>query len=418
MAVVVVLAVGEVVLVVVADEVVQGEAVMRGDEVDRGPGLAPALVEELGRGGEAGGEIGQLVLAADPVFADVVAVAVVPFRPARREAPDLIAAGAAVPGLGDELDLGEHRVLPAGIEEAAALVEAVVLAREDGAEVEAEAVDVHVLDPVAQAVGDHLQHARVRQVQRVPGAGVVDVVARLVLEQAVVRVVVDALEGEGRAEMVAFGGVVVDDVEDHLELVAVEVVDHLLELGEGEVVDAGEAAVRREEAERVVAPVVREALVQQVVVVDEDVDRHQLDGGDAERLDVVDDVGLDQAAERALEQVRHPGMLLGEAAHVHLVDQRLVEGRAQRLVVAPGEGRIDDPGLHHVLGAVALVVGRVVPALHLVAEDRRVPGQLALERLGVGVEHQLVGVEAVAAGGIVGAMDAVAVDRAGRASGR
>ena len=59
-----------------------------------------------------------------------------------------------------------------------------VLAREDRREIEAETVDVHLGDPVAQRVGHHLQHARMAQVQRVAGAGIVDVVARLVAEAA------------------------------------------------------------------------------------------------------------------------------------------------------------------------------------------------------------------------------------------
>ena len=40
------------------------------------------------------------------------------------------------------------------------------------------------------------------------------------------------LNDERRAELVALGGVVVDDVEDHLEPGVVEVRHHLLELGE------------------------------------------------------------------------------------------------------------------------------------------------------------------------------------------
>jgi hypothetical protein len=69
---------------------------------------------------------------------------VVPLHPARREVADLIAAGAAVPGFGDQLHLAQHRVLAAGDEEAVALVEAVVVAPENGRQVEAEAVDVHL----------------------------------------------------------------------------------------------------------------------------------------------------------------------------------------------------------------------------------------------------------------------------------
>ena len=41
-------------------------------------------------------------------------------------------------------------------------VEAVGLARENGAEIEGEPSDMHLLDPVAEAVGDHLHNTRVR----------------------------------------------------------------------------------------------------------------------------------------------------------------------------------------------------------------------------------------------------------------
>ena len=100
----VILAVRLVVLLVVGDEVVQREAVVRGDEVDARPGLAAAAVEDVGRAGQARRERRRRRLAA-PEVAHRIAVLVVPFRPARREAADLVAAGAAIPGLGDQLDL-------------------------------------------------------------------------------------------------------------------------------------------------------------------------------------------------------------------------------------------------------------------------------------------------------------------------
>ena len=120
------------------------------------------------------------------------------------------------------------------------------------------------------------------QVDRVAGAGVVDVVARIG-RKPVVGGIVDALEGQGRPEFVAFGGVVVDHVEDDLDAGIVQMGHHLLELGEGEIEVGRIAAGRSEEADRVVAPVVLQALLGQVAVVDEGVDRQQLDGGDAER---------------------------------------------------------------------------------------------------------------------------------------
>ena len=127
-------------------------------------------------------------------------------------------------------------------------------AAERRGEVEPEAVDMAHLDPVPQRVHHHLQHARMRQVQRVAAAGEVVVVARRVRLEPIVRRVVDAAETERRAEMVAFGGVVVDDVEDDLDAGVVQArhrrakflktaVERITLLG-------------REEAERVVAPIV------------------------------------------------------------------------------------------------------------------------------------------------------------------
>ena len=51
-AVLVVFAVGFVVLLVVANEIVQGEAVMRGHEVDAGPGPASLVIEDIAGGAQ------------------------------------------------------------------------------------------------------------------------------------------------------------------------------------------------------------------------------------------------------------------------------------------------------------------------------------------------------------------------------
>ena len=197
----VVLAVRLVVLVVVGDEIVEREAVVRGDEVDGGPRLAAALGEQVGRGGEPRREVGQLAVVAAPVGAHRVADSGRSTPPSRARSgrpdsrPGPMSHGSAI-----SLTWLRARVLPAGIEEAAVLVEAVRLARQDGGEVEAEAVDAHVARPVAQAVHHQLQHAGVAEVDGVAGAGVVDVVARL-RRQPVIGGVVDALEGQGRPEL-------------------------------------------------------------------------------------------------------------------------------------------------------------------------------------------------------------------------
>ena len=176
---------------------------------------------------------------APPEVADRVAVAAVPLRPLGREVADLVAALAHVPGLGDELDLADDRVLLDQVEERRQAVDLVELAGQRGRQVEAEAVDVHLGDPVAQAVHDQLQRVRVGHVEAVPGAGRVVVVGPVVGHEPVVGGVVDALERQDRAEVVALGGVVVDDVEDHLDAGLVQRPHHRLELGDLLAVAAG-----------------------------------------------------------------------------------------------------------------------------------------------------------------------------------
>ena len=138
---------------------------------------AAVLLVEVGRAGEAEGEVADARLAA-PEVAHHVAVDPVPLRPEHREVADLVAALADVPRLGDQLHLGEDRILVDDVEEGREPVDLVELARERRGEVEAEAVDVAVADEVAQRVHDQPQHARMRRVEAVAGARVVHVEAR------------------------------------------------------------------------------------------------------------------------------------------------------------------------------------------------------------------------------------------------
>src|SRR5918999_1716893 len=94
--------------------------------------------------------------------------------------------------------------------------------------------------------------------------------------EAVVRVVVDATERQRGTEVVALAGVVVDDVEDDLDAGIVQPLHHRLELAD-RVIGRAEADVRGEEGDRVVAPIVDQAALDQVPLVDVLVDRQQLD---------------------------------------------------------------------------------------------------------------------------------------------
>jgi hypothetical protein len=168
---------------------------------------------------------------------------------------------ADVPWLGDQLGLADHRVLCDEVEEGGAAVEGAGFAGEGRRKVEAEPVDLHLREPVAQRVHDQLKAVAVVGVERVPAAGRVDVDARVVGIESVVRRVVQAAMAQRRSLVVALGRVVVHDVEEDLQTGVVECPHHRLELrdlaaasthaGRGRV-----ALVGGEEADRVVPPVV------------------------------------------------------------------------------------------------------------------------------------------------------------------
>ena len=231
-AVAVVLAVGLVVFFVIADQIVQAEAVVGGDEVDAGVRPAAVVFVQVARSAQPGGEFRDGVPVAAPELADRVAVFAVPFGPEHRKVADLVAAFAQVPRLGDQLDLREHRVLVNDVEERRQLVDLVQLASQGAGQIEAEPVDVHFEHPVPQAVHDQLQHTRIEHVQRVAAAGVVPVVPRLFGHQPVVGGIVDPSQRQRRPEMVPFSGVVVNDVQDHLEPRFVQGADHAFELAD------------------------------------------------------------------------------------------------------------------------------------------------------------------------------------------
>ena len=176
---------------------------------------------------------------------------------------------------------------------------------------------------------------------------------------------------------VAFRGVVVHHVQDHLDAGIVQARHHFLELGKHESGDRGIARIGGEEADRVVAPVVGQSLVQQIAVVDEGVDRQQFDRRDAERPDVVHDFLAAQTGEGAAQRLRHRGMQLGEAADVGFVNDRAVPGDARRAFAAPREGGIDHPAFRHEGRAIALVEGQVFASWHRwCSRNRRGPSAI------------------------------------------
>ncbi len=329
------LAVRVVVLAVVGRQVGQGEAVMGRDEVERRDGPAVEAAEQVLGTGEPGGEVAHAVARlardrsrqiAEPERPHGVPEAVVPLGQGWRELPGPPAVHPEVPGLGDQLDARQDRVRPQCDEERVRrVIRLVPPPRERHREVEAEPVDVALPHPVAQRVEHHPGHDGMGQVERVAAPGDVNVLPSRI--EPVVGAGVEPSPRHGHAVLGLLSGVVVDDVEDHLDARRVEQLDHAFELVDDplRIVGRGIAGVRREEAEGVVAPVVRQTARDELGLVGEGVDRQQLDSGDTQALEVRHEGRMCQTGIGAAEVLRKVGVERGRVLHVDLVDHRLCQ---------------------------------------------------------------------------------------------
>jgi hypothetical protein len=206
--------------------------------------------------------------------------------------------------------------------------------------------------------------------------------------------------------------VVVDDVEDHLESLLVEGAHHLLEFADLVAVLPGEGvpARGRKEVDGVVAPVVLQPLLHEKVLVHDLVDGQELDGGDAQRLQVLDDGRVGDGRVGASEVLRHVGVEPGEPLHVGFVDHRPVPRDGGRAVAAPIERGVDHDPLRHAERAVRVVHDPVVPRLiERVGEGMGVPPNRSGQGARIRIDQQLGRVEPEPAGRLIGSVDPIAV---------
>jgi len=151
-----------------------------------------------------------------------------------------------------------------------------------------------------------------------------------------------------------------------------------------------------------------------MAVVDVGMHRKQLDGSHAEPANVVDHLGAHQPGERSAHVGRNVGVAHRVAAHVQLVDDRALPRHLRPALRPPGEGRIDHAALRDEGLAVARVERQVlVGRAERIAEHGRIPRELADQLLGIGVDEQLVRIEPMAGGRLVGPMHPIGVDGAG-----
>ena len=149
-------------------------------------------------------------------------------------------------------------------------------------------------------------------------------------------------------------------------------------------------------------------------LVDEGMDRQQLDRGDAELVQMLDHRRRGEAAIGAAQFLRHVLAQLRQAFDVRLVDDGVFPRHLRMPVVGPGVGLVDHHGLEHRARVVAAVERQVLALVaDAIGEMRVGPGELAAEPLAVGIDQQLVRIEAVPGLRIVGAVHAIAVELAG-----
>src|SRR5260370_35508554 len=112
-----------------------------------------------------------------------------------------------------------------------------------------------------------------------------------------------------------------------------------------------------------------------MIVVEKGVDRHELDGRDPERFDVIDDLLRAESGVSAAQMLLEAGIELREAFDVGLIDDRAIPGdESLPCFAAPVEIRIDDHAFRHIRTAFALVEGQARAGLRYVStEILRVP---------------------------------------------
>src|SRR5262245_26277304 len=105
------------------------------------------------------------------------------------------------------------------------------------------------------------------KVERISATCKILIISWLIGLEPIIGDVVDAAEAQGRAKLVAFGRVVVHDVEDDLDAGVMQPGNR-----RAKGIERAVRLVRGEEAKRVVAPIIAQALLDQMPLIDEGMD--------------------------------------------------------------------------------------------------------------------------------------------------
>ena len=192
-------------------------------------------------------------------------------------------------------------------------------------------------------------------IEGVAAAGEVRIVAGGVLHQAIVGRVIDTPQTQGGPQMIAFPGVVVHHIQNHLNARLVQGLHHLLEFLHllPRLPRRTIARVGGKVGQGVIAPVVTQTRTRQVSGKGvEMVHRQQFHGGDAQLGQVINHYWVGQAGVGAPQGLRQIGVGVGEAPHMGFVDNGAVPGGAGGAIALPVKAGINDNRFGDVGGAI------------------------------------------------------------------
>ena len=212
--------------------------------------------------------------------------------------------------------------------------------------------------------------------------------------------------------MVAFRGVVVDDIEDHFDAGGMQRLHHRFKLADRS--GGGIARLGGKKSDGVITPVVPQTFLDKHAVVNEAMHRHQLHGRNTQPFQIIDYRGSCQSGIGSPQSRRNFWMQFGEALDVYFVNHALVPGDTRWLVCSPSERRVDHDAFEHAGSAVAAIEGQIFFGMtDPVAKVRITPPQIILDLFGVRIQQELMVVKAVSVQRIIRTVDAVTVQQSG-----
>src|SRR6266487_595501 len=146
-------------------------------------------------------------------------------------------------------------------------------------------------------------------------------------------------------------------------------------------------------------------------IVDKGVDRQQFDCCHAKTPEVIDDRRRRKSAVGTAPCGWHVVAKLRQTFDMGFIDDRVLPGNRRSTFFAPGERFVDDDALRYSTRVVPPVEREVCPgAAGAIPEMRVAPDEAPGELLGIGIDEELVRIEAQSPLGLIRAIDPVTVE--------